>query len=159
MSHAPITPSSRYLYCVPPHTHALLRYRVHRVTPDYMAYHADSGVAVNRISGAPLGPEPDLDLAGPLRIVPRDQIDVARAWEGAPPDTATYYSTFEAFQRLQEVALVQYGLEPPEDEEVAWELETLRRRMMDAHPDRGGSVAAFTEARKAYEGLRRRFGI
>lgn len=157
-----ITTSSRYLYCIPPHTHALLRYRVQTVTPSHVAYYEDSGVAVDTVSGDVLGAVPAQE-AGPIRIIERVHVDVVRSWEGVPPNDAVYYSSVDAYRRLHDHTLVRYGLNGPisEMDEIEMvlkgnELDQLRQRMMDAHPDRGGSEAAFTAAREAYEAARRR---
>ena len=153
---APLTKSSRYLYCIPPHTHALLRFRVHSVTPSRVAYYAESGVTVDKTTGEALDHPEGPEEAGPIRIVPMDRVDMSRSWEGAPPEEAVYYSTIDSFRRLHVMTLVQYGLHEMDEYEL-WdeELAVLRRRMIRSHPDHGGSEEAFSKARAAYEAARR----
>ncbi len=176
MVHAPLARSSRFLYCIPPHTHALMRFRVHSVTAGHVAYFEGSGVTVDSETAGDLEPVGGAGEAGPIRIVPQAQIDVVRTWEGAPPEEAVYYSSVETYRRLHEMALARYGLHwsPPGGraaEEPEWdpgprmdpppatkvsdaELERLRRAMMDAHPDHGGTSEGFEAAYAAYEAAR-----
>ena len=191
MDPAPIARSSRFIYCIPPHTHALMRFRVHSVTPAHVAYYEASGVTVDSETAADLGGDAGAGEGGPIRMVPQAQIDVQRTWEGAPPGEAVYYSSVESYRRLHEMALARYGLRwmPPEREtaepdwdgpgwngpgreEPGWEepvarepeapatvsaeeLDRLRREMMAAHPDHGGTAEAFEKAYEAYEAARR----
>lgn len=176
MVRAPIARSSRFIYCIPPHTHALMRFRVHSVTPAHVAYDEASGVTVDSETAADLGGRAAGE-GGPIRIVPQAMIDVQRTWEGAPPDQAVYYSSVEAYRRLHDMALARYGLRwsPPEREAEDWprdeavdpepeaapgkvsaeELDRLRRAMMEAHPDHGGTAEAFEAAHAAFEAARR----
>lgn len=206
MDPAPIARSSRFIYCIPPHTHALMRFRVHSVTPAHVAYYEASGVTVDSETAADLGGDAGAGEGGPIRMVPQAQIDVQRTWEGAPPGEAVYYSSVESYRRLHEMALARYGLrwmppvretgEPRPDgpgwdgpdwdgpgwggpgrEAPGWEepdrngpvarepeapatvsaekLDRLRREMMAAHPDHGGTAEAFEKAYEAYEAARR----
>lgn len=191
MDPAPIARSSRFIYCIPPHTHALMRFRVHSVTPAHVAYYEASGVTVDSETAADLGGDAGAGAGGPIRMVPQAKIDVQRTWEGAPPGEAVYYSSVESYRRLHEMALARYGLRwmPPEREtaepdwdgpgwngpgreEPGWEepvarepeapatvsaeeLDRLRREMMAAHPDHGGTAEAFEKAYEAYEAARR----
>lgn len=177
MGPAPIARSSRYIYCIPPHTHALMRFRVHSVTAAHVAYYEASGVTVDSETAADLGGGAGTGEGGPIRIVPQAMIDVQRTWEGAPPGEAVYYSSVEAYRKLHEMALARYGLRwspPPRDEGAeTWEapvaaapdepaptvsaedLDRLRREMMAAHPDRGGTAEAFEKAYEAFEAARR----
>lgn len=181
MGRAPIARSSRYIYCIPPHTHALLRFRVHSVTPAHVAYFEASGVTVDSETAGELGPA-SAGEGGPIRLVPQAMIDVKRTWEGAPPGEAVYYSSVESYRRLHEMALARYGLHwspaeiwsqdesggdwpsaaapetapaGPPDRVSAAELDRLRRAMMEAHPDHGGTAEAFEKAHDAFEAARR----
>ena len=175
---APIARSSRYIYCIPPHTHALLRFRVHSVTPAHVSYYEASGVTVDSETAGDLGPAAVSGEGGPIRIVPQAMIDVQRTWEGAPPDQAVYYSSVDSYRRLHDMALARYGLrwsplerealddqawdepvtmapEAPPGKVSAEDLDRLRRAMMEAHPDHGGTTEAFEKAHAAFEAARR----
>ena len=165
MAPAPLTRSSRYLYCIPPHTHALMRFRVQSVTAAHVMIYERSGVAVDpEAVEEPAGAGPAVE-DGPLRVVPMARVDVVRTWAGAPPEHPVYYSSVDSYRLLHEMALVRYGLKPAEEvwsagEEgdlpgPAAELDRLRRAMMAAHPDQGGSAEAFERAREAYDRARR----
>lgn len=207
MTRFPPVPGIRYLYCIPPHTHALMRYRVHSVTPAHVAIYEASGVTVDSETTEEIGTAPGGAEGGAIRIVPRDRIDVVRTWEGAPPDRTVYYSTIDSYRRLHEMALARYGRHvmrvwaddaagTPEDGAdagdwaagwaIGWagevradraegqggvpsdagpqpaaqgvseaELDRLRKAMMEAHPDHGGTSEAFERAYEAYEAARR----
>jgi hypothetical protein len=109
--------------------------------------------------------------------VPQAQIDVMRTWEGAPPDKPAFYSSVETYRKLHEMALARYGLrwsspwgtaagedaevdpapaaDPPRETRISdADLDHLRRVMMDAHPDHGGTNEAFEAAFAAYEAAR-----
>jgi len=134
----------------------LLRLRVHSATQSYVTYYTQSGVAVDRATGAPLGQDSEPLDDSPLAQVRRSDIDAARAFEGVAPEQPRFYSSFERFETLRDLALVRYGVldAPPLGDDDA--LADLRRRMIAAHPDHGGSEAAFTEARAAFEAARNR---
>lgn len=172
MVRAPIARSFRYLYCIPPHTHALMRFRVQSVSAGVVAYYEGSGVTVDSETAEELPRSDSGAETGPIRTVPLGQVDVIRTWEGAPPDCPVFYSSVESYRRLHEMALARYGLRwtPPEglwsgdpgpEIEVepagvsSAELDRLRRAMMEAHPDHGGTAEAFKAAHAAYEAARR----
>lgn len=174
---APLIRSSRFLYCIPAHTHALMRFRVHSVTVSDVTFYGGSGVTVDSETAEDLGPAAWAGgEIGPLRRVSQSQIDVMRTWEGAPPDEPAYYSSVETYRKLHSMALARYGLrwspswgegldepeidpgpamDPPRETRITdADLERLRRQMMDSHPDHGGTNEAFEAAYAAYEAAR-----
>ncbi|QYZ71753.1 hypothetical protein [Neotabrizicola shimadae] len=174
---APLVRSSPFLYCIPAHTHALMRFRVHSVTVAEVAIYEGSGVTVDTETTEDLSPASGAGgETGPLRRVPQSQIDVVRTWEGAPPDEPVYYSSVETYRKLHSMALARYGMrwtpswdegldlpeidpgpamDPPRETRITdAELERLRRRMMEAHPDHGGTNEDFEAAYAAYEAAR-----
>lgn len=172
MVRAPLAQTMRYLYCIPPHTHALMRFRVRSVEAGHVAYYEGSGVTVDSETAEDLGRPDSGAETGPIRTIPLGQVDVIRTWEGAPPDAPVFYSSVESYRRLHEMALARYGMrwvppeglwpgdagpvaEAPTPGVSAGELDRLRRAIMEAHPDHGGTAEAFEAAHQAYEAARR----
>jgi hypothetical protein len=123
-----------------------------------VTYFSGSGLTVDRLTGALLAEGTDPGPVGPVLSVAADRIDRERAFEGVAPEVALFFGSVESFLRLNERALARYGLDLDDPEEADDELDALRRRMMAAHPDRGGTEADFAIARAAWESARRRRG-
>jgi hypothetical protein len=139
------TPPVEYLY-----THSN-RYQIVKRTKQRV-YYLKTGERIDE-HGEPTG-EPNYDREGAIGFITLDEL------ENGPRrgnDYRLFYATFEPIReerrhhdeywRQQRAKyLAEHGVVPPDEIDLA----ALRDAMAVAHPDRGGSSAAFIAARKRY---------